>query len=589
VAKYNANTGTRTYWVYFGGSSADTGRGIAVDSIGNAYITGYTSSNNLPTLNANQPALAGGTDAFAVKLNVAGGVVYATYLGGTSEDYGIAVAVHNGSAYVAGVTNSGNFPLQSSIKGVDANPSDAFVTQFAPNGALLYSTRVGGSGSEFTGVADNLIAPGITVDSAGSVYIAGVTYSSNVPSSISGNVLQGGQDGFIAKLASAETSFSNRFFPVTPCRIADTRDAARGPLFGAPLLTTGVPRNFPIPASPCGIPANATAYALNVAVLPVTQLGHLTMWPTGQPVPLVSTLNAWDGSTVANAAIVPAGSNGSISAYASNDTHMIIDINGYFAPDSGGGYDFVPTDPCRIADSRDATRPGTLGVPHLSAGSQRSYPVPSSGCPVPPNAVAYVMNATVVPREPLGHMTLWPTGQTIPLVSTLNAWDANTIANTAIVPAGTNGAINAYVSNSTDVILDISGYFPAVPGTGFGFRPLPPCRIVDTRQPATPASLGAPSLSAGEVRDFPVTASSCGIPIAAAYSINVTAVPKEPLGHMTIWPTGQAMPLASILNARDGNVVANGTIVRAGLNGYISVYATNATDVLIDVNGYFAP
>jgi hypothetical protein len=120
------------------------------------------------------------------------------------------------------------------------------------------------------------------------------------------------------------------FYPVTPCRIADTRNAAG--TFGGPLLGAGSTRNFPIPSSACGLPTTAQAYSLNMTVVPPGALEYLTTWPEGVTQPLVSTLNSLQGQILANAAIVPAGTpNGSISVYVSNATNLIIDVNGYFA------------------------------------------------------------------------------------------------------------------------------------------------------------------------------------------------------------------------------------------------------------------
>jgi hypothetical protein len=91
-------------------------------------------------------------------------------------------------------------------------------------------------------------------------------------------------------------------------------------------------RSFSISTGGCNIPATAAAYAMNVTVVPDGPLSYLTAWPTGAGQPVVSTLNSWDGSVVANAAIVPAASDGSISVYVTGQTHLILDINGYFAP-----------------------------------------------------------------------------------------------------------------------------------------------------------------------------------------------------------------------------------------------------------------
>ena len=85
-------------------------------------------------------------------------------------------------------------------------------------------------------------------------------------------------------------------------------------------------------SSACGLPAGAAAYSLNMTVVPSGPLGFLTTWPTGQAQPLVSTLNAPKGFYVANAAIVPAGTGGSVNAFVTDTTHVIIDVNGYFGP-----------------------------------------------------------------------------------------------------------------------------------------------------------------------------------------------------------------------------------------------------------------
>src|SRR5262249_19681264 len=121
-----------------------------------------------------------------------------------------------------------------------------------------------------------------------------------------------------------------RFVPVTPCRLADTRNAP-GP-FGGPVMAANSTRDFAIPTSSCGIPSTALAYSLNVTVVPTTgTLGYLSIWPAGQARPLVSTLNSIDGRIKANAAIVGAGAGGAVSGYVVNQAHVVLDINGYFA------------------------------------------------------------------------------------------------------------------------------------------------------------------------------------------------------------------------------------------------------------------
>ncbi len=122
--------------------------------------------------------------------------------------------------------------------------------------------------------------------------------------------------------------------------------------------------------------------------------------------------------------------------------------------------------------------------------------------------------------------------------------------------------------------------------SALNFVPIAPCRVVDTRNPI--GTFGGPSLPAATTRSFPVLSGPCGIPsYASAYSFNVTVVPSGFLGYLTVWPAGAAQPLASTINSYLGVAVANAAIVSAGTNGGVSVYATNLTDVILDINGYF--
>jgi hypothetical protein len=147
---------------------------------------------------------------------------------------------------------------------------------------------------------------------------------------------------------------------------------------------------------------------------------------------------------------VPASTSGDISVYSTNDTQLLIDINGYFAA-GPGGLSLYPVAPCRVIDTRQGRGAfsGTLSPP---------VDVADSVCAPPVTAQAYVFNATVVPVGALGYLTLWPDGATQPLVSTLNALDGSISSNMAIVPS-TNGKVDAYASGLTQLILDISSYF----------------------------------------------------------------------------------------------------------------------------------
>jgi hypothetical protein len=152
----------------------------------------------------------------------------------------------------------------------------------------------------------------------------------------------------------------------------------------------------------------------------------------------------------ANAAIAPAGTGGSIEAFVTQTTDLVVDINGYFAPVAGGALSLYTLPPCRVLDRR--TPPGAppfVGAINVNIGS---------GCGASSAAQAYVFNATVVPDGFLGYLTLWPQGSVQPVVSTLNAYDGDVTSNMAIVPTS-NTEISAFADNSTYLILDLFGYF----------------------------------------------------------------------------------------------------------------------------------
>jgi Beta-propeller repeat len=199
VAKLNAAGSALVYSTYLGGSSFDGASSIAVDSSGNAYVTGGTGSTNFPTANAFQSALGSQADAFITKFNAAGSaLIYSTYLGGIGDDHGNSIAVDStGSVYVAGYTYSTDFPTANAIQATRGGDRDAFVTKVnAAGSALVYSTYLGGSDMDF--------ANSIAVDSAGNAYATGATFSTNFPTA---NALQsalGGQsDAFVTKLNAA--------------------------------------------------------------------------------------------------------------------------------------------------------------------------------------------------------------------------------------------------------------------------------------------------------------------------------------------------------------------------------------------------
>jgi hypothetical protein len=211
VTKLSADGSKILYSTFIGGSAGDRGLGIAVDSAGNAHVAGYTHSTDFPTANPVQLNFAGGNaDGIVLKLNPEGSaLVYSTYLGGGNDrpDLATSIALDSAAnAYVTGMTNSPDFPTRNPAQPFKG-PTDAFVTKFAPDGKIVYSTHLGGTADDE--------AMGIAVDAAGSAYVTGHTESLNFPTTKDafstscvavpaqipvGNICSGG-DAFVTKLS----------------------------------------------------------------------------------------------------------------------------------------------------------------------------------------------------------------------------------------------------------------------------------------------------------------------------------------------------------------------------------------------------
>jgi hypothetical protein len=199
VTKLSSAGNSLIYSTYLGGSFEDAGIGIAVDNSGCAYVTGYTYSPDFPTVNPYQ-TFQGSTDVFVTKLSSAGNsLMFSTYLGGSSDDHGIGIAVDNsGCAHVTGETRSGNFPTVNPYQ-TQQGDWDAFVTKLSSAGnSLIYSTYLGGSSYD--------PSRGIAIDNSGCAYVTGYTNSANFPTENPYQTDQGDWDAFVTKLSTAGNS-----------------------------------------------------------------------------------------------------------------------------------------------------------------------------------------------------------------------------------------------------------------------------------------------------------------------------------------------------------------------------------------------
>jgi len=204
VAKINAAGSALIYSTFLGGSDLDISTDIAVDSSGNAYVTGYTASDNFPVKNPIQISNAGSNEAFITKINAAGSaLVYSSYLGGSDIDWSMGIAADsNGNAYVTGGTHSADFPIMNPIQADINGSEDAFITKIDASGsAFIYSTYLGGR--SFDRGED------IAVDTNGNAYVIGSTYSDNFPVKSPLQASKAGDyDAFVTKINEDGSTFA---------------------------------------------------------------------------------------------------------------------------------------------------------------------------------------------------------------------------------------------------------------------------------------------------------------------------------------------------------------------------------------------
>jgi DNA-binding beta-propeller fold protein YncE len=590
---------------------------VAVNASTNTiYVTSLTNSGGgngtVTVINGSSLAtqtVQTGYDSYSLAINSATNTIYATNLCGTSVacQSGGSVTVINGANLGTQNVRTGYLPYWLSLNSVTnkiyvANQCQDAACTTSPSvtvidGVSLATTSISvcSAGTTAADIEVNAAAnqiylpcnmPGGTV-----TIINGLTNGTNTlsvgnyPAASAINAaadyayVPNAGDNTVSVISGAAV-VALQFKPVTPCRLIDTRQT------GDP-LEAGVPQTFPIPQlGGCDIPPSAAAYALNVTVVPRGALGYLTIWPTGQDQPVVSTMNSPDGRTKANAAVVAGGYQGMVSVYASSTTDLILDINGYFQPAGAGTLEFYKLTPCRLADTRGGNFPQGLGGPFLTGNAERDFPLSLSPCIQNiPGIKAYSLNFTAIPYpsgQRLGYLTAWPQGNPQPGVSTLNNPTATVVANAAIIPAGDNGGVSVYVNDDTNLAMDINGYFAAPASGGAQFYPSAPCRVLDTR------GVGNGQPFSGELTVNVVT-SACAPPSAStAFVFNATVVPTPTFSYLTLWPDGSGQPGVSTLNAIDGFITSNMAIV-PNQDGKVDAWSQGTTQLILDISGYFAP
>ena len=345
------------------------------------------------------------------------------------------------------------------------------------------------------------------------------------------------------------------------------------------------------------IPADVTAVSLNVAAVDPAGGGFITVWPCSASRPMTSNLNYTRGAIDGNGVIAPVDANGKACVFSQVATDVVIDIGGWFGPADAAGSGFTAITPKRLIDSREGlgvarglvrpSSPVTLKV--VGAGVQR---IDGSNSVIPANAVAAAINVTAVTPSGPGYITVWPCGVPRPVVSTVNFNAGDIRANGAIAPLGADGTLCFYSHASTDLVVDVVGWFTAgaTPASS-SFVSAVPQRWVDTREglgSPTPIRPSKPLQIQVTGRQMVVGGQTVTIPAdAESVSMNITAVDPPGGGFATVWPCGTPRPVAANLNYPSRRVTANNVIATIGAGGSVCVYTHSDTHFLVDVTGWF--
>ena len=376
------------------------------------------------------------------------------------------------------------------------------------------------------------------------------------------------------------------YVPLNPARLLDSRGGGTtidGQSAAIGLRGTGSTTELVVTGRG-GVAAGATAVVLNLTVTEPRSPGFATVWPCGSPRPNASNVNYGTGRSLAAAVISKVGAGGKVCLYTQKATHLVVDVNGFFP----AGSPYASRLPARLLD----TRPGEPTIDGQGAGGgtrpagTTTEVVVGGRAGVPANANAAVLNVTATQAQGTGFVAVWPCGSPRPNASTLNLVNGATVSNLVVAKLGTGGGkVCVYNQSPTQLVVDLSGHFPAGPAYGS----LNPARLLDSRGGPTVDGQGSGggTRAAGSTTQVVVAGRGGVPPTALAAVLNVTAVAPGGGGFIVVWPCGVPRPDASNLNLRSGVNRSNAVVANIGADGKVCLYTSSPTDLVVDVNGYF--
>ncbi|MER5265580.1 PKD domain-containing protein [Actinosynnema sp. NPDC002837] len=384
--------------------------------------------------------------------------------------------------------------------------------------------------------------------------------------------------GNTATTSTTFTTLGSGYVKHGPTRFLDTRSGVGAPAqkvapYGTVRLAIGGRH---------GIPADVTAVTVNLTVTSATADGHLTAHPAGQARPTASVVDFRAGVTVPGLTTVAVG-GGHVDLYngSPGSVDLIADVAGYFTK-GATAEGFTTVYPSRLLDTR--TGIGMTSPRPIAAGESFSHRIAHVYGTVPDYATAALLNITVVNPRASGHLTAFPTGTANPQTSNLNYAAGQTATNSVIVPIGADGHVTFHPNATTDLVVDVVGYFSSG-GRSF-LLPLSPRRAVDTRTGVGGRTGALPGRSTTEYT-FDHNAPSFNF-VPSAVMFNAKVVNPQRGGYLTAYFPGAipTPPDAATLNFTSGAVTNNLAVTEHSRTAFHNG-SDGTVDLVVDVTGYF--
>lgn len=348
----------------------------------------------------------------------------------------------------------------------------------------------------------------------------------------------------------APTAAPSEFVPIAPTRVLDTREDAPGHVAARQAVVVDVSDYVPV---------GTTAIAAYMSATNTGADGFLTAYDCGSGRPEASTANYRAGDTRGAVAITPIAADGTFCLYTLADADLLVDLQGGFIPVAPDGLTFTPLSiPDRLVDTRETGRFRVLEIP------------------LPAGAAAASVSVTAVFGAQPGFLTVYPCGDTIPLIATVNYGRGEMISGSAFIRPGPSGTICVYSLTDVDVTVDLTGVFTT--GAGLLFVPITPTRTVDTRY-----GIGGWSPIHGQYQTIDARVAPDN-----AVAVSGTLTTAAPLrdGWLRAWGCGPAPETANV-TAVAGAVLANSVTTGLAANGRVCILSRSATQTIFDTSGWW--